>query len=109
MKIWVTRHGQTDYNKMKKMQGLFDAPLNQTGIKQAEAAGALIGGIKFDRVYSSPLKRALDTASIIGRTAREDIIKDERIIETDFGKYELCGYSKLGPAMTNLTDRKSVV
>ncbi len=100
MKLWITRHGQTDYNKMNKIQGLVDAPLNETGIMQAKKARALIGGIRFDRVYSSPLIRALDTASIIGEVDKDKIITDKRILETDFGKYELCDCTKMGIAMT---------
>lgn len=100
MNIWITRHGQTDYNKNKLMQGRTDAPLNQRGIEQAKAARARIGDIKFDAVYSSPLKRAVTTASIIGGADIKDIIIDDRLIEVDFGRYELKKYYALGPAMT---------
>jgi broad specificity phosphatase PhoE len=100
MKIWVVRHGQTDLNKEKRMQGRTDALLNATGIRQAEQARAKIGTIHFDAVYSSPLKRAIRTASIIGNVPEEDVLTDERIIETDFGKYELRKYALLGVGMT---------
>ena len=99
MKIWVTRHGQTKYNKSKRMQGLTDEPLNETGIAQAKAARETIGDVKFDAVYASPLDRAIQTASIIGGVPRDEVIVDSRIIEVDFGKYELCKYSLLGPKM----------
>ena len=55
MKIWVTRHGQTNYNKKKLMQGLTDEPLNDIGIEQAKQARHHIGDVRFDAVYSSPL------------------------------------------------------
>lgn len=100
MKIWLTRHGQTDLNKLNLMQGLTDQKLNETGIAQAKAARELIGDITFDAVYASPLDRAITTASIIGNVPKEDVIIDERIIETDFGKYEKCNYYRMGPAMT---------
>ena len=48
MKIWLTRHGQTNYNKQKLMQGLTDEPLNETGILQAKQAREKIGDIHFD-------------------------------------------------------------
>lgn len=100
MKIWITRHGQTDLNKAKLMQGRTDAPLNENGIRQAKAARRSIGDIKFDAVWSSPLIRAVRTASIIGNVPEEEVITDERIIETDFGRYEQKPYHFLGIPMT---------
>ena len=100
MKIWITRHGQTKYNKMKLMQGRTDEPLNETGIAQAKAARERIGDVHFDAVYASPLDRAIVTGAIIGGVSRDEVIIDERIIETDFGKYELHKYSGLGPRMS---------
>ncbi len=99
MKIWVTRHGQTDLNAQKLMQGRSDIPLNETGRAQAKAARELIGDVKFDAVYASPLDRAIETASIIGGVDRSKIIIDERIIETDFGKYEQKPYATMGLPM----------
>ncbi|MCR5670602.1 MAG: histidine phosphatase family protein [Butyrivibrio sp.] len=99
MKIYLTRHGQTDYNKHRMMQGRSDIPLNEVGIGQAKSRRELLGDIHFDAVYSSPLKRAVKTASIIGNIPEEDIIKDERIIEACFGKYELKNYYLCGPKL----------
>jgi alpha-ribazole phosphatase/probable phosphoglycerate mutase len=99
MKIYVTRHGQTDYNKKRMMQGLSDIPLNEVGILQAKERRKSLGDIKFDAVYSSPLIRAVKTAQIIGNVREEDIIKDERIIEANFGRYELKNYYGTGIRM----------
>ena len=100
MKIWLTRHGQTDLNKKKLMQGLSDMPLNDTGIAQAKSVRAMIGDVTFDAVYASPLDRAITTASIIGNVDKAEVIVDPRIIETDFGKYEQRHYGLMGPFMT---------
>lgn len=100
MKIWLTRHGQTNLNKAKLMQGRTDEPLNERGREQATHVRDIIGGVKFDAVYASPLDRAQETASIISGFKREDIIIDERIIEADFGKYEKKPYGSLGIKMT---------
>lgn len=100
VKIWVTRHGQTNLNKQKLMQGLTDEPLNEKGISQARKARKSIGNIRFDAVYASPLSRAIDTACIIGNVTKEQVIIDKRIIEVDFGKYEAKSYYKMGPGMT---------
>lgn len=82
------------------MQGRTDEPLNDTGRQQAREAREKIRNIHFDAVYASPLDRAIETATIIGDVNRRDVIIDERIIEVNFGKYELKKYSALGPAMT---------
>ena len=100
MKIWVTRHGQTNLNKNKLMQGLTDEPLNEKGRAQAKAARSKIANIKFDAVYASPLDRAIETASIVGDVDRADVIVDPRIIEVDFGKYEMKSYFRLGLLMS---------
>lgn len=100
MKVWITRHGQTDLNKKQLMQGVYDEPLNETGIAQAEETRKKIGDMKFDAVYCSPLKRAKKTAMIIGGVSEEELIVDPRIIEINFGKYEKKSYKKLGPFMT---------
>ena len=100
MKIWIARHGQTRLNLEKRMQGLTDEPLNETGIRQAEEARKRIGDVRFDAVYSSPLDRAIVTGSIIGNVSREEIRIDQRLIEVDFGRYEQKKFIAMGPLMS---------
>ena len=100
MKIWIARHGQTAHNKAKRMQGLTDEPLNELGLLQAKEARRKIGAQEFDAVYASPLDRAIVTGSIIGSVPRSEVIVDERLIEVNFGIYELRKYYLLGPQMT---------
>lgn len=100
MKIYLVRHGQTDLNKAKLMQGRTDMPLNETGLAQAHKTRKIIGDIRFDAVYASPLSRAINTGAIVGNIEPSQVIVDERLIETDFGKYERCPYGSMGPAMT---------
>lgn len=90
MNIFVTRHGETDWNTYWKLQGRSDTELNQKGRQQAESTrkGFDEAGIVFDRVYSSPLKRALETAVLMTGKSETEIIKDDRIIEFSFGKAE---------------------
>lgn len=100
MNIYLTRHGETRYNKQKLMQGLTDEPLNETGRKQALSKAHLLKDIVFDAVYVSPLIRTKETASLITSKDLNELITDKRLIETDFGKYELKPYYLLGPKMT---------
>ncbi len=100
MIIYLTRHGQTNLNKARLMQGLTDEPLNETGLAQARAMREKIGDVHFDAVYASPLNRAVMTGAIIGGVDPSEVIKDPRIIEADFGVYEKRKYYLMGPAMT---------
>lgn len=100
MKIWLVRHGQTRLNKYKIMQGRVNEPLNERGIEQAKEARERIGDIRFDAVYASPLDRAIVTGSIVSGWDPQDIIKDERLTEVDFKRFEGAKYYALGPRMT---------
>ena len=64
MRLYIARHGQTDWNVQHKAQGRTDIPLNDIGKKQAAELRNQIKDIEFDAVYASPLKRATETAQI---------------------------------------------
>jgi broad specificity phosphatase PhoE len=63
--FFLVRHGETDWNRLGRIQGATDIPLNDTGRDQARATGEKMQGRKWDVIVSSPLSRALETASII--------------------------------------------
>lgn len=86
--IYLIRHGQTEKNKANVLQGRSDFPLNEAGEQQAQEAASLLaaGGIHFDRVYTSPLIRAVQTAEIIAPDSPRSV--EERLIEMDYGPYE---------------------
>lgn len=81
--IYVVRHGQTDWNKDRKMQGRMGLPLNEHGIEQAEALKEKIRKVKFDIVFSSPQERAVQTAKII--TGVRAVV-DDRLNVFDLGE-----------------------
>ena len=90
MRIYVLRHGETDLNKKHVMQGWLDEPLNENGRALAARAGRALGGIRFDACYSSPLRRAAETAAIILRESGNTIpvTTDERLREICFGELD---------------------
>ncbi len=96
MKIYLMRHGETDANKSKVLQGQLDNPLNDSGRRQAREAAKLLKGITFDKIYSSPLIRAVETGEIASGIDREKFILDARIREIGFGDAEGKPFSSLG-------------
>ncbi len=72
-KLVIFRHGETAYNKKSLMTGQKDVPLTRRGQAQAREAGALIGNIKFDKVYSSNLSRAFNTAALALKTSKTQV------------------------------------
>ena len=100
--IYLVRHGQTAQNQARLLLGRSDPPLNEAGLRQAAAAGDWFRArdIVFDRVYSSPLRRAMQTARLIAG-ADAQVIPDPRLIEMDYGPYE--GMDLTRPAPEVLT------
>lgn len=86
--IYITRHGQTDWNVQNKVMGRCDEPLNNVGMKQALETKNNLMDKDIDLIICSPLLRAKQTAEIINKGRNIPIIYDNRIIERDFGEFE---------------------
>ena len=100
--IYLIRHGRTSQNREKRLQGRSDLPLDETGEEQSRRLGEFFraSGVRFDRVISSPLNRAVQTARLaIGEDL--PIETDMRLIEMDYGPYE--GMDLRDPAPEVLT------
>ncbi|MBQ0040229.1 MAG: histidine phosphatase family protein, partial [Treponema sp.] len=95
MELYIVRHGKTVWNKERRLQGSIDIELAEEGIEAAEQLHDQLhmANIHFDRIYSSPLKRALKTAEIIRGLSDTEIIIDERIKEISFGVEEGAFYA----------------
>ena len=93
--LYIIRHGQTELNQRMVLQGRSDHPLNAVGIVQAQEAAKRLQGIRFDRVYTSPLIRAVQTAKLIAPDLEP--IAEERLIEMDYGPYEGLDLRRLPP------------
>ncbi len=86
LKVYLLRHGETTYNADgNRYCGRTDIELTEKGMAQANLANTLLKDVKFDAVYSSPLKRAKITAAI---ASGREVVTDERLIEVDFGTWE---------------------
>lgn len=88
MKLYVIRHGQTDWNLAQRIQGMTDVELNETGLTQAEEAKQKLKEYPIDVILCSPLKRARKTAEIINQEKKLDIICDSRLVERGYGEIE---------------------
>ncbi len=88
MRLYLIRHGQTDWNKVRRLQGRVDIPLNEFGIQLAKETAEGLADVPFNRCFSSPLKRAATTAKVILDGRDVPITYDPRIIEMAFGEIE---------------------
>ena len=90
MKLYIIRHGETEWNTVKRMQGQTDIPLNENGINLAKKVGKYMRKIHFDYIISSPLDRAKTTARLVTEYRDIPLITDKRLIEMSFGRWEGC-------------------
>jgi probable phosphoglycerate mutase len=84
-RICIIRHGETDWNVERRIQGNIDVALNETGIAQAGATAAGLAGRRFDAVYSSDLDRALQTARSVAAALGLDVRPDPGLRERHYG------------------------
>ena len=102
--LYIVRHGETDWNKMGKYQGIIDVPLNENGLNQAKACGEALKDITFDRILSSDLSRALVTAETIRGDRTTPITIDKRLRELNFGDWEAMLFSDIEARWPGLID-----
>lgn len=86
--IYIVRHGQTDWNMSKQLQGHNPIPINENGRKEAEIVRKEIETLNFNKIISSDLLRAVQTAEIINKYLSKDIILDSRLRSVNYGTLE---------------------
>lgn len=96
MLLYLVRHGETDWNLARRIQGRTDIPLNDTGRGQAAATGALLARRSWDAVVTSPLSRALETGQIIAaELGMPEPTTDVALVERNYGEAEGMDYLTL--------------
>ena len=86
LELWLVRHGETEWNRTRRVQGDTDVPLNALGLRQAEALAKRIGHLSFETVYTSDLQRAAVTAKTVFPDA--ELCRDARLREINLGAFE---------------------
>ena len=87
-KLILARHGETMWNVEKVFRGRADVNLDKVGIKQAELLGKYLSNWELEAIYSSPVKRALNTANIVARYQKVAVRIAEGLIDFDFGEWQ---------------------
>lgn len=85
--LYFVRHGQTEWNAIRRMQGQWNSDLNDLGRSQADRNGQFLAGLEIDYMVASPLDRTRQTAEIINSYLELEINYDERIMEWDCGDW----------------------
>ncbi|MFT4401251.1 histidine phosphatase family protein [Bacillus sp. SW14] len=86
--LYIARHGQTQWNVEKRMQGWLDSDLTELGLYNARALGERLRDIEFNQVYISPSKRTEETAKTILGSRRPPLVKDHMFREMSLGSWE---------------------
>ena len=85
--IVLVRHGETDWNRDNRFQGRADPPLNDIGREQARVLAAALHTESFAAAYTSPLRRAAETAAILAGALQVDAVPDASLMEVDVGSW----------------------
>lgn len=85
LRIWLVRHAQSTWNAQRRLQGKANPPLTDEGRRQAACVAERLSGIGATALYTSPLRRAAETAQIIGQTTTLRPVQDSRLQEIGVG------------------------
>lgn len=88
MKIYLTRHGETEWNLENRLQGTYDSRLTEKGVQDIKKLNKRLIDIEIDTIYTSPSQRAIDTAQIIQGQRKIEIVKSPRLKEMNVGNWQ---------------------
>ena len=93
-RLCIVRHGETAWNAEHRVQGQLDIPLNEIGLRQAQAVGMVLKEERFDAIYSSDLVRARQTADPISNFLSMKILLEKDLRERHYGIFERLTYAE---------------
>jgi probable phosphoglycerate mutase len=103
--VWLVRHGETDWNAAGRVQGHDDrASLTPRGEHQVHRVAALLAGKDVERIYSSDLRRARQSAAVFAAATGAGVVTDRRLRERGFGRLEGTPTASLDPAVTGIVE-----
>lgn len=88
IRIYIIRHGETEWNKKESFRGTIDIPLNKNGLNEAKYLSLKLKDKNFTKIFSSPLKRAMQTAEEIAQYHNAEIEITPDLIDINFGKWQ---------------------
>jgi len=107
-KMYLVRHGETDWNRERRIQGgSSDTPLNASGIRQAKNLALFLAGEDIRAVYSSPLSRSMDTARAIAGAHRLDVMAERDLREIEAGTLEGITLDELGTNFSEMLTKEN--
>lgn len=98
LKLYIVRHGQTEWNVLEKFQGQMNSPLTEEGIEKVKKTAKELEDIKFDAVYASQMGRTVETAKIIledNKNEKPELQKIPELNEIYFGKWQGMTFSEI--------------
>ena len=97
MKVYFMRHAETEWNKLKKINGITDIQLTNKGIEKSKELNVFLkkNEIQFSNIYTSPLSRAVKTGELVAGVEQSNIKKSSELIERNFGRLEGMSYENL--------------
>ncbi len=105
MQLFLVRHGETEHNRQNLALGQEDVPLNETGLRQAEALGRALSGERLTVVYASPLVRASRTAEAIAEAHGLEVVIEQGLIEMDVGEMDGMPLTEMSEKFPGLIER----
>jgi len=104
-KVYLVRHGQTDWNKKLTFRGRIDVPLNEAGHREAKAISDALKDKDIDAIYTSPLRRSIETAQPIAKFFHLEIVPVGGLIDISYGNWEGLTFSEVKKQYSDQYDK----